>query len=570
MRFLRPPLLSHARPRPPTRPKIVYLTLTACIYRTRHEPGEDGSREDLRGSRILFQKNEYGVGFGGGAAALVVPVALPADRIVAGWRARFADWSQGVDFAPDLGRNIGSLEWWRGLATCSLLCGTMLLAAPGTAPLPGRSSRPLASDQFEQMRSQMITPLALGADTGSHMGPTGAVLPLAQTPERPTVDLDAVIGIGDSFGRMLRRAGVGSTDAREVERLIGTAVNPDSIEEGTRIHITLGRRQSRLVPRPVDALSVRARLDLALELRRTGSVLGMTRVPIAVDDTPLRIRGRIGGSLYASARAAGADPRTVQSYLKVLSRSVPVENMRADDRFDIIVAHRRAATGESETGDLLFAGLDRAVGKPVALMRWSMSGRDEWLEANGMGERKGMLTAPVAGHLTSGFGMRFHPLLGYTRMHQGVDFGAPTGTPIYAAAAGVVTYSGRHGGHGNYVRLDHGGGLGTGYAHMSRIVARPGEMVRQGEIIGYVGSTGLSTGPHLHYEVYKGGVTVNPMSIRFSQQVQLAGAQLGAFKARLARLRSLPDGVPNAFAGSRLASAGSVGAGAAGATSRLR
>jgi murein DD-endopeptidase MepM/ murein hydrolase activator NlpD len=140
--------------------------------------------------------------------------------------------------------------------------------------------------------------------------------------------------------------------------------------------------------------------------------------------------------------------------------------------------------------------------------------------------------------------MRFHPLLRYSRMHQGVDFAAAHGSPIHAVTEGTVVYAGRHGGHGNYVRINHGGGLGTGYAHMSRIAAYPGERVRQGQIIGYVGSTGLSTGPHLHYEVYRNGATVNPMSVRFTQAAQLAGAQLAAFKAKLNRLKRLPVGLP--------------------------
>ncbi|HTH27678.1 MAG TPA: M23 family metallopeptidase [Sphingobium sp.] len=463
------------------------------------------------------------------------------------WRQRIAEWAQDVDLTPDLGRNIGTLHWWRGLATCTALCATMLFAAPGMAPVPGYTPPPLTGAQFDQLRAQMITPLALGADSGRRMGPTDAVAPLAATPERPSVELNAVIGVGDSFSRALQRAGVSAADANQVRDLIGGAVDPDSIAQGTRVNMTLGRRANRSQPRPLDALSVRARFDLALEIVRQNGVLAMKQIPIAVDDTPLRIRGTVGGSLYAAARAAGADPETIQSYLKVLSQRLSIsEDIGAEDKFDLIVEHRRAATGETETGKLLFAGLERTGRRAVNMLRWTVDGRDQWFEASGVGERRGVLASPVAGRLTSGFGMRFHPLLRYSRMHQGVDFGAPTGTPIYAVTTGVVAYAGRHGGHGNYVRINHGGGLATGYAHMSRIAAYPGERVRQGQIIGYVGSTGLSTGPHLHYEVYRNGATVNPMSVRFTQAAQLAGSQLAAFKAKLARLKGLPVGLPAA------------------------
>jgi murein DD-endopeptidase MepM/ murein hydrolase activator NlpD len=144
--------------------------------------------------------------------------------------------------------------------------------------------------------------------------------------------------------------------------------------------------------------------------------------------------------------------------------------------------------------------------------------------------------------MTSGFGMRRHPILGYARMHAGIDFAAGHGTPIYATSDGQVRFAGRHGGHGNYVRLDHGGGIGTGYAHMSRIAVSPGNRVRRGQVIGYVGSTGLSTGPHLHYELYRNGRAVNPGSVKFIATAQLEGPQLAAFKARLAALRQVKPG----------------------------
>jgi murein DD-endopeptidase MepM/ murein hydrolase activator NlpD len=167
------------------------------------------------------------------------------------------------------------------------------------------------------------------------------------------------------------------------------------------------------------------------------------------------------------------------------------------------------------------------------MLKWTTDGRDQWYEASGVGETRGVMRQPVLGHLTSTFGMRFHPILGFSRMHQGMDFGAPVGSPIVAATDGVVMFAGWHGGHGNYVRLNHVGGIATGYAHMSRIVAKPGEHVRQGQLIGYVGSTGLSTGPHLHYEVFRNGEAINPASMKFTTVQQLAGGELSRFRAKL-------------------------------------
>jgi murein DD-endopeptidase MepM/ murein hydrolase activator NlpD len=124
-------------------------------------------------------------------------------------------------------------------------------------------------------------------------------------------------------------------------------------------------------------------------------------------------------------------------------------------------------------------------------------------------------------------------------MHKGLDYGAPMGSPIVAATAGTVNFAGWHGGHGNYVQIRHAGGLGTGYAHMSRIKVRSGQAVTAGQVIGYVGSTGISTGPHLHFEVFKNNVAVNPASVKFVQAAKLVGSELSRFKATLARLTSV-------------------------------
>ena len=127
-------------------------------------------------------------------------------------------------------------------------------------------------------------------------------------------------------------------------------------------------------------------------------------------------------------------------------------------------------------------------------------------------------------------------------MHAGVDFGAAYGSPIYAVGDATVSFAGWHGGHGNYVKLDHGSGYGTGYGHMSRIAVYPGARVRAGQIIGYVGSTGLSTGPHLHYELYQNGHTVDPMSVRFTVSNAVDPKELAAFKTKLAALKGVKPG----------------------------
>jgi len=148
---------------------------------------------------------------------------------------------------------------------------------------------------------------------------------------------------------------------------------------------------------------------------------------------------------------------------------------------------------------------------------------------------------PVNGRVTSGFGSRFHPILGYVRMHAGLDLAASYGSPIVAAADGRVVSAGWSGGYGNLVRIAHNGNIQTMYGHMSRIVAHSGAFVRQGQLIGYVASTGLSTGPHLHYEVLKNGRPVNPTSVKLAAApAQLQGEKLHAFQGALRSLMVLP------------------------------
>jgi len=172
-------------------------------------------------------------------------------------------------------------------------------------------------------------------------------------------------------------------------------------------------------------------------------------------------------------------------------------------------------------------------------MKWTLNGRTDWVDANGAGQQVATTVWPVAGRITSGFGLRVHPILRFARMHRGIDFGAGYGAPIVAAADGQVTLSGWSGGYGRQVRIAHGGGIVTTYSHMSRLVAEPGSLVRRGQLIGYVGSSGLSTGPHLHYEVHRNGTAVNPLSVRLGSRALLEGPEMARFKAHLAKLMAV-------------------------------
>jgi murein DD-endopeptidase MepM/ murein hydrolase activator NlpD len=472
-------------------------------------------------------------------------VREPADQ---SFRARFDGWKKAIEtwchgeLAPDLATDIGSPRWYRGFATLFALSAAAVAFWPSFSAVEAATPLPIDDRVRDEFRSQTIAPLAFGADSGRRMGASPLLRPLAKVPERPMIQLVSTLGQGDTLQRMLQRAGVGSADISRVSELVAQAVPLDEVALGTQFDITLGKRAETGAPRALDELAFRARFDLDLSIERNDGALLLVRHPIAVDETPLRIRGTVGSSLYRSARNAGAPVAAIQSYLRAIDKYLSLDSdISSADEFDLILSYKRSAKGERQVGDLLYAGVERG-GKPrLQLMRWGKEG--QMFAASGIGEtRSAPLGMPVAGRITSGYGMRRHPILGYRRMHAGIDFAAGYGTPIHAVGEGTVSYAGRHGGHGNYVRINHGGGIGTGYGHMSRIAVKSGTHVRAGQVIGYVGSTGLSTGPHLHFEAYRGGRTVDPTSIRFVSRPQLDDRERDEFKRRMNALLTVEPG----------------------------
>lgn len=475
---------------------------------------------------------------------------------VRGYAARYDEWKLGLaarfarfDLAPDLAENIGSLRWFRGVVTMVGLGAVAVMFWPDLNPLEARPAMPYDIAIQNEFRSQSIAPLAFGADTGRRMAPTEAVIPLANAPERPRLELVSKLAAGDSFASMLRRAGVSAGDIDRASALISEAIPITEIEPGTAMDIVLGRRPAPGAARPLDGLAFRARFDLGLKIDREardelGNPIGnltLVRTPIRVDETPLRVRGKVGSSLYRSMRAAGVPASAVQEYLRALDGQIDMNReVRGSDEFDIILAYRRAATGERQAGQLLYAGIDRGGEPKTQLMRWGKDGR--FYEASGAGEERSGLARPVPGAISSGYGMRRHPILGYRRMHSGMDFRARRGTPIVAVSDGQVRSAGRAGGCGIAVKLSHAGGLETRYCHMSRLAVNRGASVRRGQVIGYVGSTGLSTGPHLHYEMYRNGQSINPASVEFVTRATLSRTELADFKLRLEKLTQIETG----------------------------
>ena len=434
----------------------------------------------------------------------------------------------------DLGEGLFTRQWWRGAATLAALVLWALMLGPGFEPLPAGTPAAPATAVQEQWDAVGVASSADGSRSGWRMAAGPKVEPIAQAPERAFIELFVTVG-RDGLARSLVRGGAAPGDAVQAEKLM--RADGARIVPGTIASITLGRKGAG-GQRPVESVSLRAALDMRLSVVRAEAGLTLTRMPVPVDRTPVRIRGRAGDGLYWALRAAGASSQSAASYLKALATQIDVGEIAPDDRFDLILANRRSADGESRVGPLLYAGLDRNGGASLQLVAWTVGGKASWINAAATAQAPATnaMIWPVNARITSGFGLRVHPILRFARMHNGLDFGAGWGTPIHAAADGQVIKAGWAGGYGRQVRIAHGDGMATSYSHMSRMAVDPGAYVRQGQLIGYVGSSGLSTGPHLHYEVLRDGRAVNPMSVRFASGPVADPAVMDAVKARLQAL----------------------------------
>ncbi len=292
-----------------------------------------------------------------------------------------------------------------------------------------------------------------------------------------------------------------------------------------------------------DRTSPPAPLDPAATLSRSLDGGLPRRVDETVRDETVVANGVIAGSLYESAERLGATPAITTSVVRLFAHTLDFQrDLNTGDTFKLVFDRKVTDSGRTiAAGDLEYAELGG-----VKFYRFERThGGAAYFDEFGKNIKGLLLRTPVDGaRITSLFGMRRHPVLGFTRAHQGIDFAAGTGAPIVAAGDGVVREAGRWGGYGNWLRIGHAGGWDTGYGHISRYAAgiRPGLRVHQGQVVAYVGSTGLATGPHLHYEVWKDGQRMNPIGAKIPQGTVLAGAELDRFEAQKAHVDGLLAG----------------------------
>jgi len=259
------------------------------------------------------------------------------------------------------------------------------------------------------------------------------------------------------------------------------------------------------------------------------------------------VGGSISTSIYELAIQQGAKDQQVVDFANIYAYDVDFQReIRAGDKFEITYEAFKDEKGHVvKGGDVLYASLQgKAAKRNFYRFTSPDDGITDYYDENGKAARKFLMKTPINGaRLSSSFGKRRHPVLGYTKMHKGTDFAAPRGTPVYAAGNGVIERSSRYGGYGNYIRIRHADGYKTAYAHLHRYAKgiKKGRRVKQGQVIGYVGTTGRSTGPHLHYEVTIRGKHVDAMRLKLPTGRTLKGDMLEAFNEERQRIDAIRE-----------------------------
>jgi murein DD-endopeptidase MepM/ murein hydrolase activator NlpD len=350
-----------------------------------------------------------------------------------------------------------------------------------------------------------------------------------------------VAGNGDTLAGLLLKAGVARDDAHNAIAALKGYYNPRAIRPGHEIVVSFRVEGTEPETNVFAGFSLAPDFRKRVVVSRSDGGFVAEEVQAALSRDLARAAGTIARSLYVDGRRAEVPAPVLTEMIRAFSWDVDFQrDVKPGDAFAVVyeaVYDERDALVHN--GNIALASLTLSGATKVLYRHTTGDGHTDYFDRNGQSVRKALLRTPIDGaRLSSSYGKRTHPILGFTLMHRGVDFAAPTGTPIYAAGDGTIAIAGLNGAYGNYVQIRHNERYATAYAHLSRFGAgvRQGRRVRQGEIIGYVGTTGRSTGPHLHYEVLVGGQQTNPMSVKLPAGRKLEGRELARFQEARADL----------------------------------
>ncbi len=399
---------------------------------------------------------------------------------------------------------------------------TVLLKTPGGAPVTTpATSHPSASS------AATPTPARLAASTAS------AAAVRAVTPSELST-IRVIVSRNDTLDHIFRKLALSLADLASLRSLPGIRAHLDRLRPGETL--TLTAKSGNLV-----GLERRLNIDQTLKVDRSqqGFTANVLQNPLATRTRT--INGSIDSSLFESMAGAGGHDQTALSLADIFGYDIDfVLDIRPGDTFTVTYTEVLQDGKYLQDGPVLAARFVNQGKEYLAVRYVGPAGNPDYYSPEGRSLHKAFLRAPLEfTRVSSPFSLhRLHPILNTIRAHKGVDYAAPIGTPVRAAGDGRVLFAGRRGGYGNLVELDHSRGITTVYGHLSRFAAglHPGQHVSQGQVIAFVGMTGLATGPHLHYEYRVDGVFKNPQTIKFPEALPIDGPQRADFLAKSAPL----------------------------------
>ena len=337
---------------------------------------------------------------------------------------------------------------------------------------------------------------------------------------------------GDTLEKILKKIGFKNQEIFEVIKETKKIFDPKNLIIGKEIIIKYENKEKN--NKKINSIFIPLEFNKNFYLEKINENFIAEITSKKTQKRLVKKKGFISDSLYLSGLRTGVDKKAINEMIAIFSFSVDFQrDIWRNDNFEILYEEEfiKYDKANKNLGKILYASLGLQSLGSLKLYRFqSDNGKIEHFDENGKSAKKLLMKTPIDGaRLSSGFGMRKHPIRGYMKKHQGVDFAAPKGTPIYAAGDGVIEMKQRYKGYGKYIRIRHANGYKTAYGHMSKFNKTPGGRVKQGKIIGYVGSTGNSTGPHLHYEVLKNNIRINPQKLKLPSGRKLKGKELQRF-----------------------------------------
>ena len=354
---------------------------------------------------------------------------------------------------------------------------------------------------------------------------------LAKRKHQSAPILKIKVKYGDTLEKILKKNDFNNDEIFDAIEETKKVFNPKNIVNGQTIIIKYQLKKKG--EKKIESISLPLEFNKSVLLERIEEKFLAKIVREKTIKRVIKKRGFITDSLYLSALRSGVDIKTITETIRIFSFSVDFQrDIWPKDTFEILYEEELLKYNKSkkEPGNILYANLVLKSGVSLKLYRFENEKKEiEYFDETGKSAQKLLMKTPIDGaRISSGYGKRKHPILGYNVAHRGVDFAAPRGTPIYAAGNGSIEEKGRKGAYGKYIRIRHANNYKTAYAHLSKFAKTSGR-VKQGQTIGYVGSTGRSTGPHLHYEIIKDGKRINPQKLKLPSGKKLKGSELKLF-----------------------------------------